>query len=194
MSEFEAFGAIADGPTIDPMGRSVRSPIDGVLTRSVVSHVDHRGRVYELINIERDPEFWVDPVIASYVFTIRPGTMKGWGVHAHKDDRYNLITGEFMTILYDARFDSPTYQQIQEVSLSPEGIRQLLIPAGVWHININVAPEETMVVNFPTQPYRYGAPDRLTMPWYSENIPADIASYFPRQQLRPLACEACDEQ
>jgi dTDP-4-dehydrorhamnose 3,5-epimerase len=186
MPEFNTFDAIADGPTIDPMGRSVRSPIDGVLTRSVVSHVDHRGRLFELINIERDPEFWADPVVASYVATIRPGTLKGWGVHAHKDDRYNLISGEIMTILYDARFDSPTYQQIQEVPLSPEGIRQLLIPAGVWHLSINIDPEESVLVNFPTQPYSYDAPDRLTMPWYSENIPADIASYFPRQQLRPL--------
>lgn len=194
MPKFDQFDAAADGPTVDPMGRSVRSPIDGVLTRSVVSHVDHRGRVFELINIERDPEFWNDPVIASYVFTVRPGTMKGWGVHAHKDDRYNLIAGELMTILYDARLDSPTYQHIQEVPLTPQGIRQLLIPAGVWHMNINVAAEETVLVNFPTQPYRYGAPDRLTMPWYSTNIPVDISSYFPRQQLRPLTCEgSCDE-
>ena len=184
MTAFDKFGAIADGPTIDASGTSVRGTIDGVLTRTVISHVDHRGRVFELINIERDPEFWNDPVIASYVFTIRPGTLKGWGVHEHKDDRYNLISGETMTVLYDARFDSPTYQQVQEVSLSPQGIRQLLIPAGVWHLSVNVAPEETMLVNFPSQPYKYEAPDRLTMPWYSDSIPVDVEKHFPRQQLR----------
>ena len=184
MTEFERFGAVADGPTVDSSGVSLRGGIDGVLTRSVVSHVDHRGRVYELINIQRDPEFWNDPVIASYVFTIREGTIKGWGVHEHKEDRYNLISGETMTVLYDARFDSPTYQQVQEVSLSPQGIRQLLIPAGVWHLSVNVAPEETVLVNFPSQPYNYDAPDRLTLPWYSDNIPVDVEKYFPRQQLR----------
>lgn len=184
MTEFETFGAIADGPTVDSSGASLRGGIEGVLTRTVVSHVDHRGRVYELINIERDPEFWNDPVIASYVFTIREGTIKGWGVHSHKDDRYNLISGETMTILYDARFHSPTYQHVQEVSLSPQGIRQLLIPAGVWHLSVNVAPEETVLVNFPSQPYNYEAPDRLTMPWYSDSIPVDVEKYFPRQQLR----------
>jgi len=184
MTAFEKFGAIADGPTIDSSGTSVKGTIDGVLMRSVVSHVDHRGRLFELINIERDPEFWNDPVIAGYVCTIRQGTLKGWGVHEHKDDRYNLISGETMTVLYDARFDSPTYQQVQEVSLTPQGIRQLLIPAGVWHLSVNVAPEETVIVNFPSQPYNYDAPDRLTMPWYSDSIPVDVEKYFPRQQLR----------
>ena len=184
MPAFEKFGAVADGPTVDATGTSVKSIIDGVLMRTVVSHVDYRGRVFELINIERDPEFWNDPVIASYVFTIRPGTLKGWGVHEHKDDRYNLISGETLTVLYDARFDSPTYQQIQEVSLTPQGVRQLLIPAGVWHLSVNVAPEETMIVNFPSEPYNYDAPDRLTLPWYSADIPVDVEKYFPRQQVR----------
>jgi dTDP-4-dehydrorhamnose 3,5-epimerase-like enzyme len=73
---------------------------------------------------------------------------------------------------------------VQEVSLSPQGIRQLLIPAGVWHLSVNVALEETVLVNFPSQPYNYDAPDRLTMPWYSDSIPVDIEKYFPRQQLR----------
>lgn len=184
MSNFEMFGSKADGPTVDSSGKSVSSTIDGVLTRSVISYVDHRGRLFELINIERDPEMWAAPVIASYVFTIRPGTLKGWGVHEHKEDRYNLISGESLTVLYDARFDSPTYKQVQEVSLSPQGIRQLLIPAGVWHLSINVSPEETVLVNFPTQPYNYEAPDRLTLPWYSSEIPVDVENYFPRQQRR----------
>lgn len=182
MSKFETFGATPDTPTVDSSGKSIRSTIEGVLTRSVTSHVDHRGRVFELINLKRDPEMWSDPIVASYVFSIREGTLKGWGVHSQKEDRYNLISGELMTVLYDARFDSPTYQMVQEVPMTPQGIRQLLIPAGVWHLSVNVAPEETVLVNFPSQPYNYDSPDRLTMPWYASEIPFDVRKYFPQQQ------------
>jgi dTDP-4-dehydrorhamnose 3,5-epimerase len=181
MEFFDKFGAEADSLTITPDGQRVNAVIEGVQTIAPVAHVDHRGRLYEVINPVRDPEFWVDPVIASYVFTIRENTLKGWGVHEHKEDRYCLISGETMTVLFDARFESPTYGVVQEVPLTPSGIRQLLIPAGVWHCSINVAPAETMLINFPTKPYRYDAPDRLTLPWHTHNIPVDISRYFPRQ-------------
>ena len=181
MEFFDKFGSEADELTVTPDGTRVNRAIDGVKTIGPVTHVDHRGRVFEVINPVKDPEFWVDPVIASYVFTIRENTLKGWGVHEHKNDRYCLISGETMTVLFDARFESPTYGTVQEVPLTPNGIRQLLIPAGVWHCSINVAAEETILINFPTQPYRYEAPDRLTLPWQTDSIPVDISRYFPRQ-------------
>ena len=191
MEFFDKFGSEADAVTITPDGKRVSPAIDGVITIGPVAHVDHRGRVFEVINPDKDPEFWADPVIASYVFTIRPNTLKGWGVHEHKNDRYCLISGETMTVLFDARFDSPTYGTVQEVPLTPSGIRQLLIPAGVWHCNINVAPEESMLINFPTEGYRYDAPDRLMLPWNTESIPVDISRYFPRQMMAMTVTDAC---
>jgi dTDP-4-dehydrorhamnose 3,5-epimerase len=180
MTKFETFGGEWDKRTITAAGEPVHRVIDGVLTRSCVTHVDHRGRLFEVMN-SADTEFWAQPVVHSYVFTIRTHTVKGWGVHEVKSDRYCLIDGECMTILYDARPDSPTYGLVQEVPLSPEGTRQVLIPPGVWHMNVNIAPQETVLVNFPTEPYSYENPDRITLPWHTPHIPVDVASYFPRQ-------------
>ncbi len=179
MIDFDAFGADRDEETVTAAGEPVHATIDGVLTRRPTTHVDHRGRLFEIVN--NDPEFWAQPIVHSYCFTIRANTLKGWGVHQHKTDRYCLISGETLTLLYDGRRESPTYQLVQKVPLTPQGIRMLTIPTGVWHLSINVAPVETMLVNFPTLPYRYEAPDRLTLPWNSPDIPVDVADYFPRQ-------------
>jgi dTDP-4-dehydrorhamnose 3,5-epimerase-like enzyme len=88
-----------------------------------------------------------------------------------------------MTLLYDARAGSPTHGLTQEVPLSAEGVRQLLIPPGVWHLSINLAAHETLLINHPTRPYRYEAPDRLTLSWNSPKIPVDVRRYLPRQLM-----------
>lgn len=183
VSFFESFDAAVDGPTVDSSGRPVHRVIDGVLTRRIVNHPDHRGRVFEVVNLENDPEYWTDPIVQAYVFSVRESQVKGWGVHAEKDDRYTLIDGELVTVLFDARFDSPTYGLVQRVHMSRSSVQQLLIPAGVWHCNVNVASQETFLVNFPTKPYRYEAPDRLLLPWNTDRIPVRIDQYFPRQFL-----------
>ncbi|MBA2560630.1 MAG: hypothetical protein H0V07_12250 [Propionibacteriales bacterium] len=99
--------AVRDEQTVTAAGVSVAGKIDGVLTFAPVNHVDHRGRVFEIY--PGTSEFWHQPVVYCYSFTIRPYQTKGWGLHLEKDDRYTLIRGEMLTVLYDARLDSPTH-------------------------------------------------------------------------------------
>lgn len=80
-------------------------------------------------------------------------------------------------------FESPTYGMEQVVHLSRTAVQQVLIPAGVWHCNVNVAPQETFLVNFPTTPYRYEAPDRMLLPWNTDRIPVRVDRFFPKQFL-----------
>jgi len=171
--------ALADVQTVTADGKAVAKAIDGVRTSSPINHVDHRGRVFEIFPGAND--YWVDPVVYCYSFTVHPGQVKGWGLHQEKDDRYTLITGEMMTVLYDARLDSPTHGTVQKVTLTPQGTRQLLIPTGVWHININIGRDEVFLINHPTRVYHHANPDRLLLPWNSPEIPVDLAPYFPVQ-------------
>ena len=187
MELFDALGARRDEQTVTADGTPIQGDLFGVMTRSVTTHVDFRGRLFEVVNFQRDPEFWQDQVIHSYVFTVRRGTLKGWGVHEHKADRYCLISGETLTLLYDGRPSSPTFQWLQRVTLTPEGTRMVLIPPGVWHLSINLAPAETLLLNCPTEAYNYEAPDRLTLPWDTDRIPVDVASYFPHQWRSPAS-------
>lgn len=180
---FDSLGAVNDVPTVTGSGQPLQHTIDGVLTRARTTHVDHRGRLFEVVNPATDPDFWAKPVVHSYVFTIREHTLKGWGVHEQKADRYCLVHGETMTILYDGRPDSPTSGLVQEVPLTAQGTQMLYIPPGVWHLSVNVAPYETLLLNCPTEPYVYTAPDRWTLPWNTDRIPVDVSKYFPRQMM-----------
>lgn len=178
-----------DQQTVTPEGRSVAPTIDGVRTFAPVNHVDHRGRVFELY--PGPSEFWTDPIVYCYGFTARPNQVKGWGLHERKDDRYSLITGELLTILYDARLDSPTHGVVQKVTLTTQGVRQLRIPTGVWHMNVNLGSEEAFLVNHPTEVYHHADPDRLLLPWDAPEIPIDLREFFPIQ-FSGSTGEGCD--
>lgn len=180
--ELDATGMAAarDRATVTTTGQSIAQEIDGVVTLSPVNHVDHRGRVFEVYN-PNDAQFWAKPVVYCYSFTVREGQTKGWGLHERKDDRYTLIDGEVLTVLYDARVNSPTHALVQKVTLSPQGVRGLLIPAGVWHFNVNVGDSEAFLVNHPTEVYVHHQPDRLLLPWNAEEIPVDLEALFPNQ-------------
>ena len=180
--------ALGDTQTVTPTGHSVAKIIEGVKTFTPVNHVDHRGRVFEVYPGKN--EFWTDPVVYCYAFTVRVNQTKGWGLHKEKDDRYTLISGETLTVLYDARLDSPTHGLVQKVTLSPQGTRQLLIPVGVWHLSINIGESEALLVNHPTQVYHHLNPDRLLLPWDAPEIPIDLKEYFPNQYAGPI-CRDC---
>jgi dTDP-4-dehydrorhamnose 3,5-epimerase len=170
--------AIKDVQTTVKDGTRTEGSIDGVLTNKPINHVDHRGRLFEIWNGTED--FWKDPVVYAYMFSIAHNTSKGWGLHLEKKDRYTLISGECITILYDPRLDSPTYGMIQKVTLTPQGTRQLVIPTGVWHMNVNISTDETFLINHPTQVYHHEAPDRYLLDWNTKDIPFDVSSVFPK--------------
>ena len=168
-----------DSATVTREGKSLAAQISGVRTQAPVNHVDHRGRLFEIY--AGDSEHWVEPLTYCYAFTVRPGQTKGWGLHEKKDDRYTLITGEIMVVLYDSRVDSPTHGLMQKIVMTAEGIRQILIPTGVWHMNICLGENEAYLINHPTAVYEHSAPDRLLLPWDSKEIPVDVSQFFPIQ-------------
>ena len=167
-----------DVQSVTPAGRSTRIAIDGVVTHTPVTHVDHRGSVFEMYNL--DPALGSEPVVWAYADLVRPGQVKGWARHEHKDDRYTLITGEALIVLHDDRPESPTMGVSQQVVLSARATRQLFIPRGVWHISVNLADGETCLVNFPTAVYDHANPDRYLLAWDSKDIPVDIAGLLPK--------------
>jgi dTDP-4-dehydrorhamnose 3,5-epimerase len=173
--------AHGDTQTVTKTGVRIETSIHGVQTFAPANHVDHRGRVFEIYPGHND--YWKDPVVYCYAFTVRHQQVKGWGLHQEKDDRYTLITGELLTVLFDARLDSPTHGMVQKVTLTPQGIRQLLIPTGVWHMNINIGESETHLINHPTQVYHHERPDRLLLPWNTPEIPVELRDFLPVQNI-----------
>lgn len=178
MSDQQAVPGTPDRQTVTPAGESTVATIEGVVTHRPVTHVDHRGFVYEIHNL--DPALGPEPVVWAYGDMVRPGQVKGWARHDVKVDRYTLIVGELLLLLHDARSDSSSRGVTQSVVLSPTGDRQVRIPVGVWHLIANVGPEPAHFVNLPTMPYDHEAPDRVLLPWDTDELPVDVRGYLPR--------------
>ena len=159
-------------------GESVLRTVDGVVVHTPVTHVDHRGWVFEVHNHE--PALGDEPVVWVYADMVRPGQVKGWARHELKVDRYTLVAGELLVLLYDGRADSATHGLTQRLVLSPAGARQVRIPVGVWHLLANIGTAEVHFVNLPTEPYHHEAPDRILLPWDTDELPVDVRAHLPR--------------
>ncbi len=160
---------VKDRVTVNKQGERLGKLPTGASTRNAILHTDERGSLCEIF----DPRWgWhPEPMVFSYFFTLRPGKVKGWGMHRTHDDRYFLVTGEMKVVLYDGRADSPTHGLVSEVVLS-EWSRQLLsIPAGVWHANYNIGSGDCLTLNFPTRPYDHENPDKNRLPIDTDEIP-----------------------
>jgi dTDP-4-dehydrorhamnose 3,5-epimerase len=171
--------AAQDQQTVTPAGETVTSSIDGVVVLAPAVHVDNRGRLFEFFS--GVGHFWTDPVVFGHISSVRPNCVKGWSLHFHKNDRYTLVSGEVLVALWDARLDSPTHGLVQRVYLAPDSVRQVLIPAGVWHAAINLGIDEAFIINMPTQPYDHALPDKVRLSTRSPLAPVDLADFFPSQ-------------
>ena len=159
-----------DAPTVTSHGQRL-ARIDGVELVRLMPHHDHRGALTEVI-ID-GAAFWHEPVVHAYQFTIRPGRIKGWGMHKKQADRYLGVRGQVRVVLYDGRVDSPTHGVYDQYFLGEDLPSLLRIPAGVWHADQNVGTADAAVLNFPTVAYDPAEPDKYRVDPHSGDIPFD---------------------
>jgi len=161
--------AAKDPPTVSPSGEPLARLPDGVTFRPAPTHIDDRGSVCEMF----DPRWrWhPEPLVFVYMFTLRSGKIKGWGLHKLHEDRYFVLVGEMQVVMYDVRPDSSTRNTISQVVLSEFDRGLLNIPAGIWHANRNLGAKDAVIVNFPTRPYEHNDPDKYRLPLDTDQIP-----------------------
>lgn len=165
-----------DSPTVTTDGVSRLASIHDVVVHTPPVHADHRG---ELVEMYTTPEFWKEDFAYAYQTSIRPGMLKGWFAHEKKLDRYHIVRGELLVLLYDGRKDSPTCGVVQKLLLSDRSARQVLIPQEVWHLSLNVGQDDAILVNLPSTCYDHDNPDRFHIPHDSDIIPVNVRSFFP---------------
>jgi dTDP-4-dehydrorhamnose 3,5-epimerase len=161
--------ASRDRQTVSADGKPVQSLIDGVSIRDVPTHTDERGSVVEIY----DPRWgWHPaPMVFAHSFTIRPGFVKGWGLHETHEDRYFILFGDMELVLFDPRPDSSTYGKISKILMSEANRRLVNIPALVWHAEHNIGSKDVVVIDLPTRPYNHEAPDKYRLPIVTVLIP-----------------------
>jgi dTDP-4-dehydrorhamnose 3,5-epimerase len=162
-----------DRQTVTPQRASLERLPAGVSFYDLPIQIDERGSVRELFDLRWN--WHPDPVVFVYCFTIRPGAIKGWGMHQRHEDRYYVLAGEMEAVLYDERPDSPTMGLVAKIVLSQYQARLMNIPAGVWHADRNLGSTDVVVVNFPTIPYDHANPDKYRLPLDTDRIPHKFA-------------------
>jgi dTDP-4-dehydrorhamnose 3,5-epimerase len=158
-----------DKQTVTKTGDRLMQLPEGVSIKEIKTQVDSRGSLCELF--DKRWEWSKKPLVYAFMFTIRPGVVKGWGVHKKNEDRYCILFGEMETVLYDGRQNSKTFGLVSRIMLTELNRMLLSIPPGVWHADRNVGSRDVVVVNFPTTGYDHINPDKYRLPINNDQIP-----------------------
>jgi len=148
--------------------RGFKSLIDGVRARRAKVIPDERGRLGEIIRAD-DP--WFEKFGQVYFTTTYPGVVKAWHFHRLQTDHFYTVRGVIKLGMYDARDDSPTKGEVNEIYMSEHLPSLVRIPPGVYHGWMNVGDIESIVVNMTTECYNYKQPDEYRADPHHNDIP-----------------------
>jgi dTDP-4-dehydrorhamnose 3,5-epimerase len=144
--------------------------IHDVRVRTLRKIPDERGYLMEMLRSDWDEYERFGQV---YVTAVYPGVVKGWHYHKIQTDHFICLHGMAKVVLYDGRTDSPTHGTINEFFMGDQNPMLLKIPPLVMHGFKGISPEMTLIVNVPTELFRYSEPDEFRLPWNTPEIPYD---------------------
>ena len=133
---------------------------------------DERGRLMEMLRKD-DPLFQGFGQV--YLTTAYPGVVKAWHYHRLQWDHFVVVHGMMKVVLYDSREDSPTKGEVNEFFMGPHNPILLQIPPLVYHGFKCISEHEAIVINTPTEVYRYKEPDEYRVDPHSGDIPYNWA-------------------
>ena len=144
--------------------------IDGVMTKRLAVHADERGRLMEML---RSDDEVFKKFGQAYLTTAYPGAVKAWHYHKVQVDHFVCVHGMMKVVLYDDREGSATRGRLNEFFLGTHNPMLLRIPAGVYHGFKCISEHEALMVNLPTELYRYAAPDEFRLDPRDPRVPYD---------------------
>lgn len=146
--------------------------IAGVKVRNLKRIPDERGFLMELLRSDWE-EF--ERFGQVYVTACYPGAVKAWHYHKVQTDHFICIQGMAKVVLYDGRDGSPTHGLINEFFMGELNPILVKVPPLVLHGFKGISPDIAMIINVPTELYRYDQPDEYRLPPQTDQIPYDWA-------------------
>ena len=132
--------------------------IDGVRTRQLTRIPDERGWLMEILRAD-------DPLFARfgqvYVSATYPGVVKAWHYHKVQVDHFACVAGMVKLVLVDTRPGSPTEGAINEFFIGTLNPLLVQVPNLVYHGWKCISEDLSLVVNVPSEAYRYDDPDEF---------------------------------
>ena len=145
-----------------PAKFAVRSkvPIHDVKTKTLRVMPDERGWLMEVLRADEELFSKFGQV---YVSATYPGAVKAWHYHEKQVDHFVCVAGMIKLVLVDTRPDSPTNGAVNEFFLGTQNPTLVQVPNLVYHGWKCISLEPSLVVNVPTEPYRYSDPDEYRL-------------------------------
>lgn len=137
--------------------------IEGVRVDPLKQLHDERGAIFHMLRSD-DPAF--EQFGEIYFSFVHPGWVKGWHLHTRMTLNYAVPVGRIRLVLYDARADSSTRGELQELELGADAYRRVRVPHGVWNGFLGLGSVDALVANCATLPHD---PDEI------QRLPPDAA-------------------
>lgn len=142
--------------------------IDGVHVKNLKVISDERGLLMEMLRCD-DGIF--EKFGQLYMSMAYPGVVKGWHYHKVQKDYFTIVKGMMKVVLYDMRDGSPTKGEVNEFFMGERNPILITIPPGVAHGMKCIGVEPALLVNCPTECYRYAEPDEFRIHPHDNDIP-----------------------
>ena len=144
--------------------------IDGVhiVKKNIIP--DERGMIMHMLK-NTDEEFTSFGEI--YFSGINPGAIKAWHLHKKMTLNYVVPIGQIKFVLYDAREESPTFGELQEIYLGTGNFSLVSVPPLVWNGFKGLGTSMSLVANCSSIPHD---PDEIVrQDPFTKEIPYDWA-------------------
>ncbi len=135
--------------------------IAGVHVKPLRLLADDRGYLMEML---RADDGFFTKFGQVYVSATYPGVVKAWHYHKVQTDHFVCVAGMVKLVLLDTRADSPTRDVVNEFFLGDLNRALVQVPNLVYHGWKCISPEAALVVNVPSEVYRYDDPDEFRVP------------------------------
>ena len=106
--------------------------------------VDERGKIMHMMRC--DSEYFTQ-FGEIYFSTINPGAIKGWHLHKFMTLNYTVVKGNIKLVLYDARPESETYKELQEIFIGQDNYCLVSIPPRIVNGFKTIGNREAIVAN-----------------------------------------------
>ena len=142
--------------------------IDGVLIKPLRQIPDERGKIMHMMRAD-DSHF--EKFGEIYFSVIYPNVIKGWHLHTRMTLNYAVVSGMIKLVLYDARKESSTKGELQELYIGEDNYALVKILPGIYNGFKGIGVKPAIVANCSDIPHDPEEIQRIDP--FSNDIPYD---------------------
>ncbi len=118
--------------------------IEGIVITKLKQIEDERGKIMHMMRQDSKVFKTFGEI---YFSTVKPNFIKAWHLHKKATLNYVCVKGKVKLVLYDERDNSKTFDQYQELILTPSDYYMVTIPPLIWNGFKGIDEQESIIAN-----------------------------------------------